>query len=149
MNRDSNDSYAIGRRGGSIASAKDDIAWAVGDQQRRNQEASENLLQGEEHPHAYQIITLMLVTGFPIGLFTYWGWIPWGYLVSFVIWAVVTFGLYQLLRAIPNWLSGSVMGLTLGAGAGYVGWVEADMYWAAGAGLGVGAVMFLLFYFLD
>lgn len=149
MGRDSNESYEIGRRGGSIASAKDDIAWVVGDQARRNEEASNQGIQGEEDPHAFQIITLMLVTGFPIGLFTYWGWIPWGYWVSFGIWAVVTFGLYQVLRAIPNWLSGSLMGLVLGGGAAYIGWIEADAYWSIGAGLGVGAVMFLMFYFFD
>ena len=149
MNRDDYESYGIGRRGGSIASAKDPLAWAVGDQERRNKEAAEQGIQGEEHPHAFQIITLMLVTGFPIGLFTYWNWIPWGYWVSFGIWAVATFVLYQVLRALPNWLSGSLMGLLLGGGAAYIGWLEADVYWSVGAGLGVGGIMFLLFYFLD
>lgn len=141
-------SFDIGRRGGSITSARDVDAWAAGNVQRQLEEGAQPI-QGVEHENGLAIIVLMIVTGFPIGLFTYWEWIPWGYLVSLGIWAVATAALYFMLKALPNFLSGSVMGLLLGGGAGYLGWSEAGLEWALGAGLGVGIAMFLLFYFLD
>ena len=47
------------------------------------------------------------------------------------------------------YLLAALMGLVLGGGAAYIGWIEAAAYWSIGAGLGVGAVMFLMFYFFD
>ena len=43
------------------------------------------------------------------------------------------------------------MGLLLGGGAGYPGWVwsEGNLYWTVGAGLGVGGIMYFMFSLLE
>ena len=43
------------------------------------------------------------------------------------------------------------MGLLLGGGAGYLGWMwsEWNLYWTAGAGLGVGVIMYFMFSMLE
>ena len=142
------DSYQKGLSGSSVFSAKDALGWAAGDLARKNQESA---IQGEEDPNAFQILILMALTGVPVALFTHWGWIPWGYLASFFIWAVSTYILFKILCLLPNWLSGTIMGLLLGTGAAYITWdlSRGDWYWTGGVGLGTGAFMYLLFSVLE
>jgi hypothetical protein len=142
------DGYQKGLRGGSVFSTNDTLGWAAGDLARKNQE---NTLQGEDHPDTLQILILMAVTGCALGFFTEWGWNPFGYLGSFFTWAVSTFLLYKILCLLPNWFSGAIMGLLLGGGAAYLGWIWSggDLYWTGGAGLGTGSVMYFLFGLLE
>lgn len=144
------DGYKKGLRGQSVLSTNDVMGWAAGDTVRKMNDAS-SALQGEEHPHAYQIFILMGITGAALAFATQLGWNPFGYLGSFITWAVITFFLYKLFCLLPGWLGGGIMGLLLGGGAGFLGWMWSDsnLYWTVGAGLGVGVIMYFMFSLLE
>ncbi|MBT8445661.1 MAG: hypothetical protein KJO38_00855 [Gammaproteobacteria bacterium] len=139
------DGYKVGRRGGSVFSTNDSLGWARGDMERKFEQAQEGLLEGESHPHALQLVILAALIGIPVTIFTHRGVIPWGPYVSAGIGVAGFAASYYLLRRVPGWLSGALMGLLLGGGAAYLGWTEGDIYWAGGAGTLTALLMYFLF----
>jgi len=144
------DGYKKGLSGQSVFSTNDVLGWAAGDTARKMNDTS-SAIQGEEHPHAFQIFILMGIAGWVIAAASELGWNPFGYLGSFVSWAVISFLLYKIFCLLPGWLGGGVMGLSLGGGAAYLSWLwsNGDLYWTCGAGLGVGVIIYFMFSWLE
>lgn len=143
------DGFRTGRRGGSVFSTRDTLGWAAGDAVRRSEEALENGIQGEEDPNAWPIFILAGAVAAGMGVLLEKGWVPSfltvaGWRVG-VAWLASTTALYFGLKALPAWLSGTLMGVLLGGAAGFVGWIYLSPLWAVGLGVGVGAFMYLLY----
>ncbi|MGD2044712.1 MAG: hypothetical protein PVJ80_05245 [Gemmatimonadota bacterium] len=142
--------YRRGLRGESPLSAKDTFAWAAGDAARKHKQVLEDSpLKGESDPNAWQIFILLgtvaalLRVLFELELLPSILTASWWRLGA--AWLVPSTCAYFVLKAIPAWLAGSIMGLGLGGTAAYVGWVLLSPLWAAVSGLGVGALMYLAF----
>ena len=116
------DGYKNGLQGQSVFSTDDVLGWAAGDRVRQMNEMS-TALKGEERPHACQKFILMGIAGGVISLASQLGWNPFGYLGSFITSAIITFLLYKKFCLVPGWLGGGIIGLLLGGGAGYLGWM--------------------------
>jgi hypothetical protein len=148
-----NDGFETGRRGGSVFSTKDTLGWAAGDLARKNEEAFNSALSGEEHANAWQIFILVGAVGAVMGLLLDRGLVPSFLTVAgwrvVAAWLGSAAAIYFGLKAIPGWLSGTIMGVLLGGAAGYAGWIYLSPSWAAGLGLGVGALMYLFFSSLE
>jgi len=149
-----NEDYRRGLRGQSPLTAKDAFAWAAGDAARKHKEVLDaGIPQGDEDPNAWQIIILFLTVGAGVGALLEWGLIPAFLTASWWrvggLWLVSSVLAWFGLKALPAWLAGSIMGLLLGGLAAVAGWVYLSPLWAAGLGLGVGAVMYLFFSTLE
>lgn len=148
-----NDGFKAGKRGDSVFSTNDTAGWAAGNELRQFEKNLGNPLQGEGHPNAVAIITLPLATACFIALLLNHHLVP-AFLTDAIwrlvaVWLGSSVAIYFILKALPAWLSGSVMGLVLGGAAGYVGWTYLDPVWAAGVGLGTGALMYLVYSTLE
>lgn len=146
----SQDDYDAGRKGWGPVESNDpagalDFARGIKDRMA----AKDKPLTGENDPHAAQLIILIL--GVPFFFLLLWN----SNIFPFEMWQVVLLCIVTvlsaiwILRKIPNWLSGSIMALTLGGFAAYVGWTGGDIYWSVGAGLVVGGLMFWLYSNFD
>ena len=146
--------YQHGLRGGSPLTANNAFAWAAGDAARKHKEVLETPLRGEEHPNAWQIFILAGVVAAVIALLLEWRLVPSVLTVSWwrrigAVWLVATTAAYFGLKALPEWLAGSIMGVGLGGTAAYLGWLYLSPLWAVGLGLGIAGVMYLFFSSLD
>jgi len=61
------------------------------------------------------------------------------------IWLVGTTAVYFGLKALPGWLSGTIMGGGLGVVAGAIGWTQLSPLWCIGLAIGVGGAMYFAF----
>ncbi|NBC49746.1 MAG: hypothetical protein GVY22_17565 [Gammaproteobacteria bacterium] len=114
-------------------------------ERRRNQVAYGGPSESSNLP----LLILAVCTGVPLLIVAEAEWLPvpwWGWWLFFI---VGTYGLNFILRLLPNWLSGSVMGLLLGGLAAFLGWHSGGLFWSASAGLGTTIVMYLLFSRLE
>lgn len=145
--------YRRGLRGQSPLTANNAFAWAAGDAARKQRQALDTPLTGEEHPNAWQIFILAGAVAAAIGALLDWNLVPsvlsasWWRLGG--AWLGATTAAYFGLKALPPRLAGGIMGLGLGGLAAYVGWLELSGLWAAGLGLGIGGVMYLAFSSLE
>ncbi len=111
--------------------------------------AEDKPLSGEEDPQAPQLVILIL--GFAATFALLWN----SNIFPFEMWQVILLGIAALLgtiwvlRKMPNWLSGAIMGILLGGLAAYIGWTSGDVYWSVGSGLVVGGLMFRLYSNFD
>jgi hypothetical protein len=148
-----NDDYQRGLRGQSPLTAKDTFAWAAGDAARKYKEALGAGIQGEEHPNAWQIFIVFITAGLGIGALLEWGLVPSILTASWWrvggLWLVTGALCYFGLKALPDWLSGAIMGVLLGGLAAVGGWVWLSPLWGIGLGVGVGALMYLFFSALE
>tara|TARA_R110002096_G_scaffold67702_2_gene163910 strand:- start:88 stop:546 length:459 start_codon:yes stop_codon:yes gene_type:complete len=148
-----NDGFKAGKRGDSVFSTNDTAGWVAGNEVRQLEKNFENPLQGEEHPNAIAIITLLVATAGFIALLLNHHLVP--IFITDPIWRLVAVWLgssaatYFILKALPAWLSGAVMALVLGGAAGYAGWTYLDPVWATGLSLGTGALMYLVYSTLE
>jgi hypothetical protein len=145
--------YQRGLRGQSPLTANNAFAWAAGDAARKQKEGLQTPLSGEEHPNAWQIFILAGVVAAVIAALLEWQLVPPVLTVSWWrvggLWLVVTTAGYFVLRALPAWLAGGIMGLGLGGTAAYLGWLYLSPLWALGLGLGIGGLMYLAFSSLE
>jgi hypothetical protein len=150
---DDHQDYQRGLRGQSPLTAKDALAWAAGDAARKQREALQTPLRGEEHPNAWQIFILAAGVAAGIGALLEWKLVPSVLTVSWWrvggVWLVVTAASYFGLKALSGWLAGGIMGLGLGGLAAYLGWLYLSPLWAVGLGVGVGGLMYLFFSSLE
>lgn len=141
--------YRIGRSGGSPLTADNTFAWAQGDAERKLKETLDTPLKGEAHPNAWQIFIIAGAVAAAFRVLFERGLVPsvltdtWWSIGG--IWLVVTTALYFILKALPNWLSGTLMGLALGALSGFAASFYLGLMWSAGIALGTGALMYYLF----
>lgn len=150
----SHEDYRRGLRGQSPLTANDAFAWAAGDAARKQKEALESgILQGEEHPNAWQIFILLITVGAGVVVLLAAELLPSILTVSWWriggVWLVASALAYFGLKALPDWLAGTIMGILLGGLAAAGGWVWLSPLWAVGLGVGVGAVMYLFFSTLE
>ncbi len=121
----------------------------AGNELRQFEKNLGNPLQGEEHPNAIAIIILLVATACCIALLLNNHLVP--AFITAAIWRLVAVWLgssaafYFILKALPAWLSGSVMALALGGAAGFAGWAYLDPIWAGGLSLGAGALGYLIY----
>jgi len=150
----SDEDYRRGLQGQSPLTSNDAFAWAAGDAARKYKEALEaGIPQGEEHPNAWQIMIVYLTAGLGIGALLEWGLVPSILTASWWrvggVWLVTGALAYFGLKALPDWLSGAIMGVLLGGLAALGGWIWLSPLWGIGLGLGVGALMYLFFSTLE
>lgn len=98
-----------------------------------------------EDPNAFQIIILMLSVAGIMGILLENKLLPVEIWQLALIWLFSTFIVFKGLKALPGWLSGTIMGLLLGSSAGYAGWLYGDLYWAGGLALVTGGLMYLFY----
>lgn len=137
---------------GEFKTEADQLGYAVGKYEhdlKRQNRLAEQQTAGEEHEHGVQITILILAYAATFAIL-------WKVqLLPLEIWQVgllciaTIYATYWILKRLPNWLSGAIMGLLLGGFAGYLGWIQADIKWAAGLGLGIGGLMYWLFSRVD
>ncbi len=148
-----NDGFNTGRRGGSVFGTNDTLGWAAGRLARENEESLGRGSVGGDHPNAWPIFILLGAVGGVTGLLLDRGLVPSFLTVSWwrvlAVWIGFSVVIYFGLKAMPGWISGSVMGLFLGATAGYFGWIHLSPAWGLGLGLGVGAMMYLFYSSLE
>lgn len=150
----SDSDYRRGLRGQSPLTSDDVFAWAAGDAARKQKEAlSSSPLQGEEHPNAWQIFILLGTVAAVIAVLVERQLMPAILTASWwrigAVWLVASAGAYFALKAMPDWLAGSIMGVVLGGTAAFVGWLLLSPLWAVGLGVGVGGLMYLAFSLLE
>lgn len=143
------DGFKTGRQGGSVFGTNDTLGWAAGDAVRRMEGTLEGGSGGEEDPNAWPIFILAGAVAAGTAVLLEMGLVPSfltvaGWRVG-VAWLVATAALYFGLKALPSWLSGTLMGVSLGGVAGFAALVYLGPLWAVCLGLGVGALMYLIF----
>ena len=135
-----------GKKGFAPKESDSGLEYARGIRDRFSEESS---LQGEEDPHAPQLVILIL--GFAATYALLWN----SNVFPFEMWQVILLcittllGTIWILRKIPNWLSGSIMAILLGGFAAYIGWTSGNIYWSVGSGLVVAGLMFRLYSDFD
>jgi hypothetical protein len=146
----SHDEYQAGRKGLGPVQTNDpaaglDYARGIADRLAADQPG----LTGQAHPQAPQLVILIL------GLAATFAILWKVRILPFEIWQVVLMYGATLfvsiwgLRRLPNWLSGALMAGVLGALAAALGWHLGGIYWAVGAGLVIGALMYRLYSRFD
>ena len=94
---------------------------------------------------SWQRLIVAACVGVPTAIGYQAEWLPipgWSWWIVFF---VATWTVLLILEWLPGWLSGSLMGLLLGSGAAYLGWLYDGLYWSVGAGLGAALIMYQLF----
>lgn len=144
FNRD----YHAGRNNDPLHGNMYSTSYALGQLERQ---AEQDRLAGGQgsNQHALQI----LIVGVLLGAAAYgvhgMGWLVLPFWVWFPIWAVVTHLAFGGLERLPGVVSGTLMGLLMGAIAATITSFELDLWWTAGTGLGTAVIGYLLFHRLN
>ncbi|MCW8907719.1 MAG: hypothetical protein OQL28_10755 [Sedimenticola sp.] len=145
--------YSDGKSGlapGEFRNNADQFSYAVGkmehDLKIQSRQDEERLAaSGPEHEHGIQITILILGYAATFAILWKVQILPLEIWQVGLICIVSIYATYRILKLLPNWLSGSIMGLSLGGFSGYLGWAEGGIYWASGLALGIGGIMYWLF----
>lgn len=144
------DGFRVGRRGGSLGETSDALGWAVGTLERQNEETlRRGISRGNDSPNTLQLILLYIATGLFVVLLLAHEVVPpvltdevWPLAA---VWFTGSTALYFILKILPNFLSGTLMGAAIGLEAGYLAQIYTQWLWAIGIGLGTAAIMYFLF----